>query len=46
MNLELSWDEVPPQQQKGFIKGYRVIALDDDSKTPVITTKTLGGFTP
>ncbi|KAG1943516.1 leukemia inhibitory factor receptor [Pimephales promelas] len=41
MNLELSWDEVPPQQQKGFIKGYRVIALDDDSKTPVITTKTL-----
>ncbi|XP_056118906.1 LIF receptor subunit alpha b [Rhinichthys klamathensis goyatoka] len=42
INLELSWDEVPLQQQKGFIKSYRVITYRYDSKTPVITSETDG----
>ncbi|XP_077089113.1 LIF receptor subunit alpha b [Siphateles boraxobius] len=39
-DLELSWDEVPLQQQKGFIMGYRVRTFHHDSKTPVDTLST------
>lgn len=39
-NLELSWDEVPLQQQNGFIKGYRIITFHYDSKTHVSTSVT------
>ncbi|KAK7143448.1 hypothetical protein R3I93_014568 [Phoxinus phoxinus] len=41
-HFELSWDEVPLQQQKGFIEGYMVIAFHHDSKTPISTSVTNG----
>ncbi|ROL47551.1 Leukemia inhibitory factor receptor [Anabarilius grahami] len=39
-NLELYWNEVPLQQQKGFIQGYKVITFLSGSETPVNTTVT------
>ncbi|KAL1253038.1 hypothetical protein QQF64_017731 [Cirrhinus molitorella] len=39
-NLELSWKEVPLNQQKGIILGYKVITLDTDSKMIINTTTT------
>ncbi|XP_051732732.1 LIF receptor subunit alpha b isoform X2 [Ctenopharyngodon idella] len=39
-NLELYWDEVPLEQQKGFIQGYKVVTFLSGSKTPVNTTMT------
>uniref|UniRef100_A0A671M1L7 Coiled-coil domain-containing protein 61-like n=1 Tax=Sinocyclocheilus anshuiensis TaxID=1608454 RepID=A0A671M1L7_9TELE len=39
-NLELSWDEVPLDLQKGFIQGYNVTTLLSDSETVINTTVT------
>ncbi|XP_073681052.1 leukemia inhibitory factor receptor-like [Garra rufa] len=37
-NLELSWKEVPLNQQKGFIRGYKVKTLNSDSEIDTIVT--------
>ncbi len=42
-NVELSWAEVPLEQQNGFIKGYKVTLLSG-SETFIRTILTEGKF--
>lgn len=42
-NVELSWAEVPLEQQNGFIKGYTVTLLSG-SETIIHTIMTKGNF--
>lgn len=44
IHVELSWDEVPLEQQNGFIQGYNVITLLSGSETIINTTLTKGKF--
>lgn len=43
-NVELSWDEVPLEQQNGFIQHYEVIILLSGSETIFDPVTTEGKF--